>query len=256
MRYLTAYHTDIGLRKSNNQDSLIIQQAMCDFGPVLMAGVCDGLGGLEKGEVASGAAVRALSDWFQYILPGVLERGLRITDLRESVEKLIESLNLNIQKYGKVYGCELGTTMDMLLLVGDKYYIFHVGDCRTYYLSQVFVQLTKDQTYVQQQMDIGAMTAEQAKTDRLRNTLLQCIGASDRIQIDFMEGRYVISDAFLICCDGFRHVISPEEIETTLRPSAGWNEEEMHRGLTKLTELNKSRRESDNITSVLVAAVS
>lgn len=255
MKYLTAYHTDVGLKKTTNQDSLIIQQAMCDCGPVLMAAVCDGLGGLQKGEVASAAAVRALSDWFMYILPGVLENGMRITDCRESLEKLIASLNSNIRQYGKRNGCELGTTMDMLLLIANKYYIFHVGDCRTYYMGHNLIQLTKDQTYVQQQMDMGAMTPEQARQDRMRNTLLQCIGASEKIEIDFMEGVYAINDAFLICCDGFRHVIEPSEIEAAVRPSDGWNEEEMHNALIMLTELNKSRKEKDNITALLVAAV-
>lgn len=256
MRYLTAYHTDVGIKKATNQDSLIIQQAICDCGPVLMAAVCDGLGGLQKGEVASAAAVRALSDWFQYILPGVLEQGLRIAELRESIEKLVASLNDNIHQYSKNMGCELGTTMDMLLLIANKYYIFHVGDCRTYYMSKNLLQLTKDQTYVQQQMDMGTMTAEQAKTDRLRNMLLQCIGASERIEIDFMEGVFMPNDAFVICCDGFRHVVSQQEIEAAIRPANAWNEQEMRTALVNLTELNKTRKENDNITAVIVAAVS
>lgn len=257
MRFLNAYHTDIGIKKSTNQDSVIIQQAMCDFGTVLMAGVCDGLGGLQKGEVASAAAVHALSDWFCYILPGILEDGMKIAVFRESMEKLIASLNKDIHKYGEKNGCELGTTLEMILLVANRYYIFHVGDCRTYTLSKTesLIQLTKDQTYVQQQMDLGRMTAEQAKTDRMRNTLLQCIGASDKIEIDFMEGSFKENDAFLLCCDGFRHVITPQEIQNTVLPQGEWQEENMRKALITLTELNKSRGEKDNISSILVAAV-
>ncbi|MCD8130165.1 MAG: serine/threonine-protein phosphatase [Lachnospiraceae bacterium] len=255
MRYLTAYHTDIGTKKSTNQDSLVVRQAMCDCGPVLMASVCDGLGGLKKGEVASAAAVKALSDWFGYILPGVLENGLRITDFRESIEMLVGTLNANIHQYGRANGCELGTTLEMLLLVAGKYYIFHVGDCRTYYIGGAMIQLTKDQTYVQQQMDLGSMTPQQAKVDRMRNTLLQCIGASEKIQIDFMEGSFQVGDGFLICCDGFRHVVTQQEIEAEIRAGGRWDEAGMKNALVRLTETDKQRGETDNITSVLVAAV-
>ena len=88
--------------------------------------------------------------------------------------------------------------------------------------------------------------------DPQRNVLLQCIGASDIVEPDFYEGQLIAGQEFLLCSDGFRHIISPEEIYNALYPPMMTDEAVIRDGLRKLTELNKARLEVDNITSVLI----
>ena len=74
MKYLTAMHTDIGTRKKMNQDSIIVLEAQTGMGNILFASVCDGMGGLAKGEVASAAMVRAFESWFENDLPSLVQK--------------------------------------------------------------------------------------------------------------------------------------------------------------------------------------
>ena len=106
----------------------------------------------------------------------------------------------------------MGTTVVAFLVVDDKYYIMNIGDSRAYMVSDAIYQLTKDQTYVQYEMDLGHLTWEQAQTHPQRNVLLQCVGASDEIHPDYFVGDANPDTTFILCSDGFRHVISPDEI--------------------------------------------
>ena len=138
------------------------------------------------------------------------------------------------------------------LILGDKYYVMNVGDSRAYMLSDAIYQLTKDQTYVQYEMDMGHMTWEQAQTHPQRNVLLQCIGASEVIKPDYFVGDVEPDMTFILCSDGFRHVISPDEIYEKLRPDILDNEEVMLQNARDLVELNKSRKEVDNISVAVI----
>ena len=149
-------------------------------------------------------------------------------------------------------GVSMGTTCVALLVVNDTYYIMNVGDSRIYLISDNIYQLTKDQTYVQREMDAGRMTYEQSLTDPQRNVLLQCIGASPVVEPDFFMGEVHINQTYMLCCDGFRHVISPNEFFQYLNPTVATDPGIMQKNLEYLTEMNKDRKETDNITAVLV----
>lgn len=252
MKFLTAVHTDVGLRKKTNQDSVLVMQADTSAGPVLLASVCDGMGGLAKGEVASAAMVHVLADWFTNSFPVLLSNGFDAEALRLDWEHLVSDTARRITAYGASIHVDMGTTAAVFLVVGDTYYIMNIGDSRVYALTDRLYQLTKDQTYVQREIDMGRMTFEQAASDPQRNVLLQCIGASAVIQPDFFAGRLAPEQTYLLCCDGFRHVIQPQEIYQALGPSAVSDEESMHSALVNLTELNKKRREEDNISAILI----
>ena len=113
-------------------------------------------------------------------------------------------------------------------------------------------QLTKDQTYVQYEMDLGHLTWEQAQTHPQRNVLLQCVGASDEIHPDYFVGDANPATTFILCSDGFRHVISPDEICEKFRPELLENEDIMLQNIVSLVELNKSRKEVDNISAAVI----
>lgn len=172
MNYLTSIHTDVGIRKGRNQDSVLIETAATGYGQILLSVVCDGMGGLAKGEVASAMLVKAFSRWFHQEFPRLLYSGLDVNILRESWTNLILEQNQKISNYGLGCNVSLGTTLAALLLVDHVYYIINVGDSRIYYIKGGFHQITLDQTYVQREMDLGRMTKEQAKNHPRRNVLL------------------------------------------------------------------------------------
>lgn len=252
MNFLTAYHTDIGIKKKTNQDSLLIHQAQTGTGNVVLAVICDGMGGLAKGEVASACMIRQFSQWFQRELPALLSAGLQPEALRLSWERLVADVNHKITNYSIRNSVTMGTTCTTLLIVNDVYYIMNIGDSRAYLISDNIYQLTKDQTYVQQEMDAGRMTYEQSLRDPQRNVLLQCVGASPEIAPDFFMGDVKINQTFMLCCDGFRHVIDPREFFRYLNPGACTDPNTMQKNLVYLTELNKQRQENDNISALLI----
>lgn len=252
MNYKIAAHTDVGINKSTNQDSVLIKVAQTDFGNVVLATVCDGMGGLAKGELASATLIRMLAKWFEEELPKLLYQGISIEKLKQSWTDLIYRANDKISSYSRALHTNMGTTMTLLLMVDNLYYIANVGDSRIYYLREEITQLTKDQTVVQREVDRGNLTPQEAKVDKRRNVLLQCIGASQYIEPDFYTGKVNPGSMFLLCSDGFRHEISEEEMYGYLTPFKLLNEQAMKDSLVYLTDLNKYRMEKDNISAALI----
>lgn len=254
MNFKIVAHTDVGIRKSTNQDSVLMKVAQTDYGNVMFSAICDGMGGLARGELASATLVRMLSKWFEDEFPTLLYQGLSLEVLQTSWNNLIYQANSRISSYSQALHTSMGTTMVVLLIVGQVYYIGNVGDSRVYSIKNELTQLTKDQTVVQREMDLGRMTYEEARRDPRRNVLLQCVGASQVIEPDYYTGTVEPGMMFLLCSDGFRHVIAAEELYQYLTPYRVFNEQAMKESLVYLTELNKYRQETDNISAALVRA--
>ena len=252
MKYTTAYYTDVGTRKKTNQDSMVIMQAETSLGTVLMAAVCDGMGGLAKGEVASATMVRMLTEWFENELPVLIGNGGRSEELRRSWEELVTNACHQIAAYGEQNHVELGTTATVMLMLRDIFYIMNVGDSRAYMITDAVYQLTKDQTYVQQQVDMGLMTPQEAMMSPQKSVLLQCIGACDVAKPDFVAGNVMPGQVFMLCCDGFRHVIQPSEFYEAFHPSRMVNKQVMEQAAADMTRLNIARGEEYNISVILI----
>lgn len=257
MSYLAAVHTDPGLVKKINQDSLCVMEAQTSAGQILMAVICDGMGGLKKGEVASASVAHAFSEWFTQELPAQVTGINYWQQIQSRWRQLLLDENQKIERYGKTQGIQLGTTASALLLVDEKrYLIAHVGDSRIYRLDDWEIcQMTEDQTVTASEMRAGRLTPQQAENDPRRSVLLQCVGASPKMQPDMLEGEVQGNQAFLLCSDGFRQKLSSEELYEKLRPSAVQDEEKMEKNLLWLTELGKERQEKDNISSILIQVV-
>lgn len=249
MRFMATADTDIGNVKDTNQDSVLIKHAMTEDGEVLMAVVCDGMGGLAHGELASATVVRAFDKWFDEELPRELEHiDMQILGLKWS--NMLKDLNQKILQYSS-NSKAMGTTFSGILFIGQAYLIVHVGDSRVYQIGTGLHQLTEDQTYVAREIRNGNMTEEQAKQDRRRNMLLQCVGASKRVEPQVLSGT-TKRGAYMICSDGFRHEVSPAELYESLNPMNLSNKQTMHSKARYLIDLVKSRRERDNISVVLI----
>ena len=253
MKYKFIADTDVGISRSTNQDSVLVKHATYNKKEVLLAIVCDGMGGLSKGELASATVIRAFSKWFDESLPYELEDlDLNVVGGKWSV--MLKNLNSNILEYSKNNKSSMGTTFSGVLFAEDKYLIVHVGDTRVYQIGAKMNQLTTDQTFVAREIGRGTMTVEQAKNDKRRNLLLQCIGASTTVDPQVLIGD-VEKGAYLICSDGFRHEISDAEMFESLNPVNLVNEKSMHSNTRYLIDLVKQRKEKDNISAVLIKTI-
>ena len=162
MKFMAIADSDIGIVKDTNQDSLLIKHADTQRGEVLLAIVCDGMGGLTKGEVASATVIKAFSDWFDTELEYELENpDMRVIGGKWSL--MLKDLNARLLEYGKQCHTNLGTTFTGMLFIEDNYVIVHVGDTRAYQIGNEITQLTTDQTFVAREIERGTMTPEQAK---------------------------------------------------------------------------------------------
>ena len=177
MEYTATYNTDIGIRKSTNQDSVALRIVDTPNGQVAFAIVCDGMGGLAKGELASKEVIESFCRWFdEEFLAQIIEGTFSALRLRDDWNSIIQTENRLLGIYGSDNNIMLGTTVSAILMYKDEFYIVHVGDSRVYELVTGVRILTKDQTFVAREIAAGRMTPEEAKVDPRRSVLLQCVG--------------------------------------------------------------------------------
>ncbi len=252
MNYIVSATTDIGIVKNTNQDSLSVKVIQTPIGRMSFSVLCDGMGGLALGEVASASVIRAFEQWVRNDLPVLCNAPLNGQVLKAQWERILLDQNRAIKAYGAKQGVRLGTTAVIMLLTDSAYYVMNVGDSRAYEIAAEMNQITNDQTFVAREVALGNMTPEQAEVDERRSVLLQCIGASEEVYPDFFEGPAQQNASYMLCSDGFRHEITAEEIYEKFQPGVLFDEASMEQNTLELIELNKQRNERDNISVVLV----
>lgn len=254
MKFESALWTDIGVERETNQDSMCLKHALTDQGEVVMGVVCDGMGGLANGELASAEVVRAFSGWFEKELPQLL----KMADCEEEIcyrwERLIQEQNQNIVSYGRSRGTQLGTTATaMIFLPGGRYILAHVGDTRAYRITQWSAeQLTVDHSLAEQRFRAGELTRAEAEQHMDRNVLVRSVGALRTVKPDVSRGRAAAGECYLLCTDGFRHEITEDELFRSFAPDAVRDEAELSSVLERMTRLNIERGETDNISALAI----
>lgn len=253
MNFCSVCYSDIGVRKETNQDALLVLHAQTPKDEeIVLAAICDGVGGLKMGELASAVVVQELRKWFCERMPVLWKDPDPEQQIFSEWAQLIEDVHEALKTFSEEKGFRLGTTVEILLLLHGRYYICHVGDCRVYSIAEEFTQLTKDHSVVQQEIDAGRLTPAQARRDNRQNLLWQCVGAGKMVNPDFLYGEILPGQSFLLCCDGFRRRITEEEMERLCRVPG--KEDRMEEALEKVTQLCERRGETDNITSILIHA--
>ncbi len=252
MNFIITANTDIGLTKSTNQDSLSVKTINTSQGKMVFAILCDGMGGLAKGEVASASVIAAFNNWVTQLLPQMTLNELDEALIKQQWENIILDQNRTIKAYGAQQGVKLGTTVVVMLLTQTHYYIMNVGDSRAYEISDELIQITNDQTFVAREVALGNMTPEQAETDERRSVLLQCVGASEEVFPEMFYGDVNGNASYMLCSDGFRHEVKQNEIFEKFNPMVLLDEDSMNRNTLELIDLNKQRQERDNISVVLI----
>lgn len=248
----TAIATDVGIKKKINQDSIVAYTGSFCGEPFGVAAVCDGMGGLAKGEVASAMLVRAISGWVAESLPELLSLDKMNRAFEKTVDDMIREVDVQIKEYSASLGHSCGSTIVLLLCYEGLFHAVNVGDSRIYRIRKNVLQITKDQTFVQREIDRGHLTQEEAEHHPKRSVLLQCVGAGEILNPEYIHGKYRQNDVFLVCCDGFRHEMTSDEFYSrfTGRNVAGRAIAE--KALTEAIETIKNRGERDNISAVIL----
>lgn len=252
MEFIASASTDIGNVKTTNQDSLNVRVISSCAGNMVFAVLCDGMGGLAKGEVASATVLTAFRNWSDEVLPKLCRAGINDDIIRSEWNSIARSYNEKIKLYGRKSAVRLGTTLTAMLLTEQRYYIINVGDTRAYEIYDSVKLLTKDQTVVAREVELGNLTPEQAETDPRRSVLLQCIGSSDSVYPDFFSGDIKKDAVYMLCSDGFRHQIKNSDIYYYFQPDKMLDNDSMRMNELTLIELNKQREERDNISVITV----
>lgn len=252
MNFIVAASTDIGLIKETNQDCYSVRVYSSKFGKIVFAVMCDGMGGLEKGEIASASVANAFCKWADNRFPTLCEEDLNDDTIRKEWTDIVKEYNEKIQTYSLTCGIHMGTTVTTILLHSNRYFIMNIGDTRAYEISDTVDVLTKDQTVVAQEVELGHLSWEEAEQDPRRSVLLQCVGASEEIIPEFVFGKTKLDAVYILCTDGFRHEISNDEIFQYLNPDVMLNCDGMKRNMEQLIDLNKQRKERDNISVISI----
>lgn len=254
MEIIASCYTDAGTTKNINQDALSIQIVDSPQGKIVMAVVCDGMGGLAFGERASRETVQIFHNWFTTQFAQMVEEGTITKErLFHQWQEWIDKANYRLKVYAKNQGKKMGTTLSALLIYCGEYYICHVGDSRIYRIDDSVHKLTTDHTLVAKEVAMGRLTKEQALVDARRNILLQCVGASEVVKPQFDHGRMTGDVTFLLSSDGFVHLITEDEIYGYFRPERLSNKAQLTEICESTTKLLMKRGESDNITVIAVA---
>jgi protein phosphatase len=231
--------TDIGLKRSRNEDSIGFIEI--EDGYVFV--VCDGMGGHEGGEIASKTAVRAIIEYLN---------SNKIENVSVSLHQAIIFANKEIYSTAlnrpDLKG--MGTTVVVLLIYKDEIYTAHVGDSRIYALSdKQFFQISKDHSVVQEMIDSGIIKPEEAENHPRKNEITRALGVKQEVipAINNKVLKAKAGDRFVICSDGLHGMINTLTFSTTVQQFANPDE-----CATKLIALAKEGGGDDNISVQII----
>lgn len=254
MNFIIAADTDIGNVRKTNQDSVAVLVADTKLGAIGFGIVCDGMGGLAKGELASATLINSMIKWFKEELPAHIKKNkIDDTFIQEQWTRIIKNTDNIIKSYGLENNIKLGTTISAILLTQNRYYAVNAGDSRVYELYNNNVrQITEDHTLVARELKYNIITPEEAKNDPRNSILIKCVGASKAVNPDFFFGDTIQNATYMLCSDGFRHFVSDEEIYSFFSPKLNTDKNIMQSNIRKLIDISKLRKEKDNITAALI----
>jgi len=198
--------SDPGRIRPNNEDSFLVLPSLG------LAAVADGMGGAAAGEIASSIFIDSVRE----TISSPPTDALRASEL---IKQVYIKANQHIMEYAKGHpeASGLGCTAELLLFHPTGYCLGHVGDSRTYLLRNGAIKrLTKDHTVVQDQIDQGLITPEEARRHPMRNVILRAVGVNEVLAVDIIKGPFQAADTFLLCSDGLSDMITDQEIESIL----------------------------------------
>ena len=234
--------TDIGRVRQMNQDCYCAGEHDSGMNWVV---VCDGMGGPAGGNIASSTAAKILSDniTLKY------KKNMSRRSLKNLLLTAVNAANVNVYEMS-VSNAELegmGTTAVAAIIEKGVAHIINVGDSRAYILNDSgIVQVTKDHSFVQQMIDYGKLTPDEAKTHPHKNIITRAVGIKEDVDADYFEVEMSKNDILLLCTDGLTNNLSDSDIYSTV------TENKSNDFIDVLVDMANENGGSDNITVVAV----
>jgi len=207
--------------------------------------VADGMGGQAAGDEASRLFVSQVTEAVSNSTEELVNTPKPFITMcfQKAHAKILQEADDHPQKKG------MGCTADLLLISGSRFILGHVGDSRTYQLRNAKLkQLTTDHSLVQQKIELGLITNEQARTHPMRNIILRAVGMDEELTVDIVEGELLSGDLFLMCTDGLYSMLDDVKLHNIL--AAKMNPEVK---TSLLINLANGAGGTDNITVLLVS---
>ncbi len=250
MEYVAAVRTDVGRKRQGNEDSYCIAPELGLFV------VADGMGGHAAGEVASRLAVDTIREWMSKYLSGAATStvGEPVPICSREANFLVSSIRLANRAIldtaqGRPEYAGMGTTVVSALAMDDCVALAYVGDSRIYRIrDDRITQLSRDHSLVQQQVDRGILTLEEAQASQYRHFITRALGLKDSLEVDLEEHPALPGDVLLLCSDGLSDLLEDEEILATVRDHS----EGLEEACQALVERANYKGGDDNITALLI----
>src|SRR5215217_6814728 len=245
MNYEFCIGTDPGLARENNEDSVTFDEPTC------LAVLADGMGGYNAGEIASGMATtfikselgRWLSQAGRHANPREVRRAMEIC-VDNANRSIFNAANSNPQYSGMGTTLVLGVFQDGRLMLG------HIGDSRCYRMrAHQLEQITKDHSLLQEQMDAGLITPEQAATSTNKNLVTRALGVEDAVLLEVNEHRVEPGDIYLMCSDGLSDMVDDAGIAQILQGDGSLDDK-----AARLIDAANANGGRDNISVLLAQA--
>jgi len=237
--------SDVGKAREHNEDSISWD---IELGLIMLA---DGMGGHNAGEIASELAVTAIRDALLDVLtPEMLETRMIKCDeaLREAVVYANEEIHDQAQRRIECAG--MGTTVVITLFHDEKVTFAHVGDSRIYRLRHgELKQLTQDHSLVQEMIDNGYLSQEEAMISSSRNLITRALGIAPDVDVDVETQDIDLEDVYLLCSDGLSDLVSEQDMARIILE----RRDSLDNAAQQLVDLANERGGSDNISVILVA---
>jgi serine/threonine protein phosphatase PrpC len=227
-------------------------------GSLSLAIVCDGVGGLASGELASATVVHRLAQWFDDGLRALLRVG-ELSQVFERVQdawcEMLSKINADIRTFAIRNGQVIGTTFTGMLIFNGEYLVCQVGDCRAYEIkASRIIRLTEDQTFANYHLARGLMTAEELEQHPQRKMLMQSVGTQDVLEPVFSRGLYDEDAVYVLCCDGIYRRLAEGELAHLFGESSRMSRDMMHERCARVAWNVLERGERDNVTIVAFTA--
>ena len=245
MIYEFCIQTDPGLARDNNEDAVAVDPS------TRLCVLADGMGGYNAGEVASGMAVAFVrSELARWLVQAGGDANAR--EMRRAMDICVDNANhsvFNAANSNPQYA-GMGTTLVVGVFQADKLILGHIGDSRCYRLrGQNFQQITKDHSLLQEQLDAGLITPQQALTSVHKNLVTRALGVEDTVLLEVNEHRVEAGDIYLMCSDGLSDMVLDAGIAAILASSGTLSEK-----AERLIVAANHHGGRDNISVVLALA--
>lgn len=245
MNYEFCFRTDPGLARENNEDSVTVDE------PTRLGILADGMGGYNAGEVASGMATTFIkSELGRWLAQAGRHANAR--EVRRAMEICVDNANrsiFNAANSNPQYS-GMGTTLVVGVFQDGRLMLGHIGDSRCYRLrANALEQITKDHSLLQEQMDAGLITPEQAATSTNKNLVTRALGVEDAVLLEVNEHKVDPGDLYLMCSDGLSDMLDDEAIAQILA-----SEVSLEQKSTQLIDAANANGGRDNISVLLAQA--